>query len=194
MAVPVAAPSAAMSSSMKVGIGLLNLAEGLLAFVLLVWAYGFTEQIANTQAAAKSGELSHQTVAWWGPDFSLTVGMAVIVLGAASGLVGSMIQQSKIFAERAGNDRLQEGFIWWYVLRPVWSLLLGGVAVVAFNADLIQIGDKTSSSGSITVLVAIGCVAGLFTDQILQKLRKLLGATDTDKFVVPSNQPAPTPA
>ena len=28
----------------------------------------------------------------------------------------------------------------------------------------------------------------------LQKLRKLLGATDTDKFVVPSNQPASAPA
>jgi hypothetical protein len=82
-----------------------------------------------------------------------------------------------VFAERAGHRTLQQGFVWWYALRPVWSALLGAVAVVTFNAGLISIGDQTTSAAGVTVLVTMGCLAGLFTDRMLQRLAPLLGAT-----------------
>jgi hypothetical protein len=108
-----------------------------------------------------------------------------MIVGAAAGAVGSIIQQSIIFAQRAGFQTLQRGFVYWYVLRPIWSALLGAVVVIAANAGLISIGDETTSSAGVTVLVTLGCLAGLFTDKALDRLRSLLGASDPATVVTP---------
>jgi hypothetical protein len=100
------------------------------------------------------------------------------MLGATAGLVGSVIQQSIVFALRAGHERLERGYVWWYLLRPVWSALLGAVIVVAVNAGFVSIGDTTTSAAGVTVLATAGVLAGLFTDQVLQRFQKLLGASD----------------
>ena len=68
------------------------------------------------------------------------------------------------------------GYVWWYVLRPVWSALLGSVVVVAVNTGLISIGDTTTSSAGVTMLVTMGALAGMYTDQALQRLQPFLGA------------------
>jgi hypothetical protein len=178
-----------MPNATVTAVGIGNLVVGLFALVALVSTYGFTEHLMAAQDPDKPGALLTRAVTWWGPDFSLTLGMSLIVVGAASGLAGSMIQQSKIFAERAGHETLQRGFLWWYVLRPVWSILLGAVTVVAVNAGVIQIGNKSTSDTGLTVLVMAGVLAGLFTDQVLQVLRAALGATDP-AIVIPAGAKA----
>jgi hypothetical protein len=55
-----------------------------------------------------------------------------------------MVQQSIVFASRAGQQTLERGYLWWYVLRPVWSALLGGVVVLTVNAGLVSIGDPAA--------------------------------------------------
>jgi hypothetical protein len=149
-----------------------------------VAAYGVAERLVATQEAGDGSELATRTIAWWGPDFTVTLGMSILLVGAAAGVVGSVIHQSMVFAQRAGHETLQRGFVWWYLLRPFWSGLLGAIAVVTFNAGLVSIGDQTTSAAGITVLVAVGCLAGLFTDQVLQRMRSMLGATPPDKRVV----------
>jgi hypothetical protein len=159
-------------------VGTANAVVGVAALVALVAAYGLSEQLVVAQEAAEAGSLAQQTVRWWGPDVSVTLNMSLMLLGAAAGVVGSAVQQSIVFAMRAGHDTLGARYLWWYVLRPVWSALLGALVVVAVNTGLVSIGDATTSTAGVTVLATAGALAGLFTDQALQRLQKLLGATD----------------
>ena len=58
------------------------------------------------------------------------------------------------------------------------------MVVVAANASLISIGDETTSAPGVTTLVMLGCLAGLFTDQALQRLAPMLGATPPEKSAI----------
>ena len=107
-------------------------------------------------------------------QFDVTLNMSLLIVGAAAGAVGSVIRQTMDVARSArARDRRP---VSWYVLRPLWSALLGAVSVVAVNTGLISIGDETTSSAGVAVLVLTGCLAGLFTDQVIQRLRRLLDA------------------
>ncbi len=170
-----ALPLHLMSTRARRILGAVNVAEGVLALAALLAAYGLAERLVVAQEAEGKG-LATVAARWWGPDFSLTLSMSLLLVGAASGVVGSVIQQSIVFASRAGQETLEQGLFWWYVLRPVWSALLGSVVVVAVNTGLISIGDTTTSSAGVTVLVTMGALAGMYTDQALQRLQPVLGA------------------
>jgi hypothetical protein len=159
-------------------VGLGNALAGSLALVALVWSYGLAEEMVAAQEAAAPGEIATRTISSWGPSLSVTLATSLVLVGAAAGFVGSVVQQSIVFASRAGQQTLERGYVWWYVLRPVWSALLGSVVVLTVNAGLVSIGDETTSAAGVTVLVTAAAVAGLFTDQALQRLRSVLGASD----------------
>lgn len=166
-------------------IGTANVLLGVVALVALIAAYGLAERLVLAQeAAAEEGGLATRTVTWWGPDITVTLAMSLILVGATAGVAGSVVQQSLLFASRAGLETLERGYVWWYVLRPVWSALLGAVVVITANAGLVSIGDDTTSSSGVTVLVTAGALAGLFTDQVLLRLQTLLGATDPHRVTV----------
>ncbi|HEX6873698.1 MAG TPA: hypothetical protein VF163_21575 [Micromonosporaceae bacterium] len=173
-------------------VGAVNASFGTAGLLALVTSYGLAERLVLDQEAAKAGTLAVRTWHWVGPDIPVTLSMSLMLVGAAAGIVGSAIQQSIIFAHRAGHGTLERGFVWWYLLRPVWSALLGTVAVIAVNAGLVSIGDQTTSDAGVTVLVTFGCFAGLFTDRVLDKLRDMLGATDPAAFVAANPSPATT--
>jgi hypothetical protein len=59
-------------------------------------------------------------------------------------------------------------------MRPLWSALLASVSVIAVNTGLISIGDESTSSAGVAVLVLTGALTGLFTDQTLNRLRRIL--------------------
>ena len=161
----------------------------IVALVALVWTYGLAEQMVAAQEGTAPGEIATRTISWWGPSFSITLATSLVVVGAAAGFVGSVVQQSIVFASRAGQQTLERGYLWWYVLRPVWSALLGGVVVLTVNAGLVSIGDDTTSAAGVTVLVTAAAVAGLFTDQAMQRLRSVLGASDPSTLT--TDQPTP---
>jgi len=174
--VDLAAPLMAPTQQRLVGLG--NALAGSLALVALVWSYGLAEEMVAAQEAAAPGEIATRTISSWGPSLSVTLATSLVLVGAAAGFVGSVVQQSIVFASRAGQQTLERGYVWWYVLRPVWSALLGSVVVLTVNAGLVSIGDETTSAAGVTVLVTAAAVAGLFTDQALQRLRSVLGASD----------------
>jgi hypothetical protein len=169
-----------MSRRTRIWIGIGNVVLGILALAALLAAYGLAERLV-AQQEGDPDTLVAQSVPLLGGDVPVTLSMSLLLLGAASGLVGSAIQQSRIFASRAGHDTLQQGWVWWYALRPVWSALLGAVFVITLNAGLVSIGDQTTSSAGVTVLAAAGALAGLFTDRVLARLERVLGATPTDE-------------
>ena len=187
---PATKPSS-MNRRTRRTIGVANALEGTLALAALVAAYGLAEQLVADQEAAGPDNIAMRTAHWVGPDFPVTLSMSLILVGAAAGFVGSVIQQSIVFAQRAGLNTLQQGFVWWYVLRPVWSALLGAIVVIAANAGLVSIGDQTTSTAGVTVLVNLGCLAGLFTDQVLQRLQGVLGAEDHHTLLGHDNASGP---
>jgi len=166
-----------MSDESRRLVGVVNLGVGITGLVALIAAYGLTEQLVTAQEAARAGTVARQKIVWIGPDVLISLNMSLLIVGAAAGAVGSAIQQSIVFALRAGYESLERGYVWWYVLRPMWSALLGAVVVFAVSAGLVSIGDTTTSTAGVTVLVTAGAMAGLFTDQALQRLQLLLGAT-----------------
>ncbi len=180
----------AMTTRMVRVIGVANVAAGVIAMAALVATYGLAESLVSSQEAAPDGTIVTRSVDAFGTSFDVSLSMSVLLLGAASGLVGSMIQQSIVFAQRAGLQTLEVGFVWWYLLRPIWSALLGAVSVIAVNTGLISIGDQTTSTAGVTVLATVGCFAGLFTDRALDKMRGLLGASDP---AVPAAAATPNP-
>jgi hypothetical protein len=170
------AAETAMSGRTRVVIGAVTVVEGALGLGAMVAAYGLSERLVTAQEAAASGTLATLTVQWVGVAVPVTLSMSLLLVGAAAGVVGSVIQQSIVFATRAGHNTLEQGFVWWYVLRPVWSALLGAVVVAAVNTGLISIGDATTSSAGVTVLTTMGALAGMYTDQAMQRLQPFLGA------------------
>jgi hypothetical protein len=178
-----------MSTERRRLVGAVNLVVGTLAFTALVAAYGLAEQLVTAQEVAGAGTLARQRIAWVGPDLLISLNMSLLMVGAAAGAAGSAIQQSIVFALRAGYESLERGYLWWYLLRPMWSALLGAIVVLAANAGLVSIGDTTTSVAGVTVLAIAGALAGLFTDQALQRLQHVLGASSP---VMPGTQNDPT--
>ncbi|MFG1625161.1 hypothetical protein [Kribbella sp. NPDC049227] len=182
---------AAMKPMTRRMIGAINFAEAIITLIGLIAAYGIAERLVSDQEITGPAGIATRTVHWWGPDFTTTLNMSLLIVGAAAGAVGSVIHQSMVFAQRAGLETLERGFVWWYLLRPVWSALLGSVVVVAVNTGLISIGDDTTSSAGVTVLMMTGCLAGLFTDQAMVRLRPLLGVTPPEDSQVPDEETTP---
>lgn len=149
-----------------------NIVEAIVALLSLIAAYGLAEQLVAAQEAAGSAKLADRAFDWWILDFAVTLNMSLLIVGAAAGAVGSVIRQSMALTRRSSS--VEDRSIWWYVLRPLWSALLGSVSVIAVNTGLISIGDETTSSAGIAVLVLTGCLAGLFTDQVLHRLRTMV--------------------
>jgi hypothetical protein len=167
--------ASAMTPTVRRLTGTVNALEGLVAFVWLVASYGVAERLVAAQEAAPDGTVVTRSLNWWGLEIPLTLNMSLLIVGAAAGAVGSVVQQGLAFAQYARYDRLRSGQVWWYVLFPVWAALLGAVVVVAVNTGLISIGDETTSTAGVTVLVTMGALAGLFTNQALRRLRPILG-------------------
>ncbi|TDW92409.1 hypothetical protein [Kribbella sp. VKM Ac-2566] len=144
----------------------INITEAVVALPCLVAAYGLAERLVAVQETAGPHHVASQSVA----HLAITLNMSLLIVGAAAGAVGSVIQQSMAFARNAAPDHPAA----WYVMRPLWSALLGSVSVIAVNTGLLSIGDDSTSSAAIAVLVLTGCLAGLFTDQVLRRLRGML--------------------
>src|SRR3954447_24079900 len=126
-----------MSPRVKCWIGVSNVTTGVLSLAALIATYGLAEHLVALQEATPKGNLAAQPILFLGVHFPVTLSMSVLLLGAASGLVGSAIQQSIVFANRSGHETLESGWAWWYILRPIWSALLGAVFVIAVNAGLV---------------------------------------------------------
>jgi hypothetical protein len=147
----------------------INIAQAVIALPCLIAAYGLAEHLVAAQEAVGPHQVASRS-AHWPVDFAITLNMSLLIVGAAAGAVGSVIQQSMTFARTTGANHQ----VAWYIMRPLWSALLASVSVIAVNAGLISIGDESTSSAGVAVLVLTGALTGLFTDQALNRLRRIL--------------------
>jgi hypothetical protein len=66
------------------------------------------------------------------------------------------------------------------------------VFVAATQSGLIAVGSTDADRGTPVLVFLTGALAGLFTDRVMRRLRRLLGATKTDERA--SEQPPPETA
>lgn len=167
-------------------IGAVNVVQAAIAFSWLVAAYGLAEHLVAAQEQAAEGAIATRTIGWPGLHVAVTLNMSLLIVGAAAGAVGSVVHQGVVYAH-ARHDDLDCDHVSWYVLRPVWSALLGAVMVLSVNTGLISIGDQTTSTAGVAVLVTMGALAGLYTDQALRRLKLLLGMSAGHKAKPPTD-------
>jgi hypothetical protein len=145
----------------------INITQAVIALPCLVAAYGLAEHLVAAQEAVGPHEVASRTVV---PGLlTVTLNMSLLIVGAAAGVVGSVIRQSMTFARSTGANHQ----VAWYIMRPLWSALLASVSVIAVNTGRISIGDETTSSAGVAVLVLTGALTGVFTDQALNRLHRI---------------------
>lgn len=133
-------------------------------------------------------------------------GLAAIALGQASWLVDDMkvVSICVLFGGLGGVTyclrgvylnacvRKQWDVSWlpWYLLRPVVSLVLGGVSFLFVKSGLLLLGASQDQTGSQLGVLAMSFIAGLNVDRFLAKIEDI-GSTVWG--VEPSRQSKPHP-
>jgi hypothetical protein len=112
----------------------------------------------------------------------------VVMLMSVLGSIAIMIIT---FANRAGKETLERGFLWWYLIRPFAAAAVG---VLFYMAIIAGFFNQTSARGrsALVLAAAIGGLAGLFTDNVVQKMRALLGLSSFDEPAAAAKQDAKT--
>lgn len=139
-----------------------------LSVVLLAvtpWVWSLASQVTITGS---------RRVEFLGQPFIATPAMMLLVVVILMAMLGGVTVMALTFASRAGLETLERGFVWWYVTRPLTaaaSAVLFYMTVVAGLLDLSSVGQRPA----LMLAAALAALAGLFTDQVLSKLRNLLG-------------------
>ena len=159
-------PTAAlMEAKVRISIGLWIITLATVALGNLPWAWALAEQLGRSKPGLHAR--------WLGVTFTPQTASILLIIVVLTAMLGSAATLALTFAHRAGYNRLEKGWGWWYVLRPFTAV---GIGVLAYA--LLQAGFFASSRATNSDLLAaasIGGLAGLFTDQLLQKMRKALG-------------------
>lgn len=173
-----------MAKSRRRLVGVYLLLFGLVLLAVIPWAWSFASRAVsrNTQVAASFLGYQFRPT----PEFSLVL---IVLLTAA---LGSVAVLAMTFSARTGRETLERGFLWWYLTRPISAAGLGIVFYMAFVSGFLT---AATASGRPTLIIAaaIGGLAGLFTDQVLRKMYKVLGLVDSSQPASETNSAGKVP-
>jgi hypothetical protein len=148
-----------------VGSCLIGFGALLVAVAPWVWSMAWT--------ANESGDVTSQ---FFGAEFTLSAASTLVVMVALMALLGSVTVMTLVFAARAGHGTLEKAYFWWYLTRPVSAAGLGILLYMLVVAGFFNLGSiESGSESALVVAAALGGLAGLFTDQVIDKVRKVLG-------------------
>jgi hypothetical protein len=158
-----------MSELGRRAIGCYLVGVGLLMLVIVPWAWS----VAWRANESDNGEA---TASFLGFDFTASAPATLLTMVVLMAVIGSVTVMTLVFAARAGHGTLEQTYVWWYVTRPVSAAGLGVLVymfVVAGFFDFATIED--GSAPALIVAAALGALSGLFTDQVLDRVRWVLG-------------------
>jgi hypothetical protein len=155
-------------------IGTYLMVLGLLMLVLVpwVWSVGWRANESDNGDAPAS---------FLGLDFTASAPATLLAVVVLMAVIGSVTVMTLVFAARAGHGTLEQTYLWWYVTRPVSAAGLGVLVymfIVAGVFDFATIED--GSTPALVVAAAVGALSGLFTDQVLDRVRRVLGLSPFD--------------
>ena len=162
-------PQNPMSSRSIAGIGCYLTVLATLVLAITPWAWSLaTSSVGHTTDRAR----------FLGLTFRPTTEFNLIIIVMLMSFLGSMAVMIITFTNRAGHGTLEQGFVWWYLTRPFAATAVG---VLFYMAIIAGFFNQNSAKGrsALVLAAAIGGLAGLFTDSVLQKMSgALLGLTN----------------
>jgi hypothetical protein len=173
-----------MGNGARTLIGIWIMALFAVALGHLPWAWSLAEQVAT----AKHPVHAH----WFGVAFVPQKAAMLLIIVLITALIGSAATLALTFAHRVGYKQLEKGWEWWYVTRPPTAASIGVLAFALLEAGLFS--STTAVKSSLLAAAATGGLAGLFTDQLLQKIRAALGLSAFGESASADEQKARTNA
>jgi hypothetical protein len=160
-----------MATLPKTLIGFWIMALFAVTLAQLPWAWSLAAQVT----AVKHAVHAH----WLGLAFVPQKTAALLIVVILTALIGSAAALALTFAWRVGYNKLEKGWAWWYITRPPTAASIGVLAFALLEAGFFSSGSTAKSN--LLAAAATGGLAGLFTDQLLQKMRSVLGLSPFDQ-------------
>ena len=150
-------------------IALLVVVIGLAALSLYgLWAFWPAESSTANAAALPA----RKTVNFFGYHRVLSRESLFFVMIAFAGALGGMVHSLRSLAVYVGNRDLRWSWVPFYLLKPVLGAVLATLLYFVLRAGLFS-PSVSSKQASPYGFAAISALAGLFTDQAVEKLRKV---------------------
>ncbi len=105
---------------------------------------------------------------------SLGVAYDCILIG---GLGGCVYCLRAVYLNRSVNDRWQDRWIAWYLIRPLVSCLVGGVAFLFLKAGLLVLDASQDTNSNSLGFLALSFIAGLNVDRFLVRIEGIAEST-----------------
>jgi hypothetical protein len=166
-----------MGKAARTAIGIWLLVQSALALGHLPWAWALAVRLGSSKSAVHAR--------WLGLAFAPQQTTVLLIIVILTSVIGSAAALGLTFSHRLGYNKLEKGWGWWYVTRPFTAAGIGVLAYALVQAGFF--GAGSTSNSDLLAAATIGGLAGLFTDQLLQKMRSALGLS---AFVKSASDPA----
>lgn len=97
-----------------------------------------------------------------------------VIMGGLGGITYCL---RAIYLNVCVHKRWDQDWHIWYYLRPVVSLICGGVSYVFLSAGLLILGAERSGHSTDTGFLALAFIAGLNVDKFITKIEDIAQAT-----------------
>lgn len=148
-----------------------------------VWAVsvGLIAELLAVAGALAAIALGHVT--WL--DGELKVVAVCVLFGGLGGVTYCL---RGVYLNACVRKQWDVGWLPWYLLRPIVSLVLGGISYLFVKSGLLLLGATQDQTGSQLGVLAMAYIAGLNVDRFLAKIEDI-GSTVWG--VEPSRQSKP---
>lgn len=148
------------------GAGLIFLALVLATLLVCLWPQTYPQ----FPPPGEIGEPKVQCLIGWCPGADARLLVMVMVAGG----LGSFVHIAKSFGDFVGNDRFMASWIWWYILKPFIGMILAVMIYLVIRGGFLTASTTTESSNvNLYGLIAMACLAGMFSKQATDKLGEL---------------------
>lgn len=120
-----------------------------------------------------------EQVAFLGVDLDLRAEVLMFVVVALAGALGGLIHVLRSVSEYIGNRRLVRSWLPYYTLLPLVGAALATVLYVVLRGGLFS-GASTTAEVNSYGFAALAALAGLFSRQATEKLRKVFDVIFTE--------------
>ncbi len=131
-----------------------------------IWAFWPSEAGTSEEIADK------KTVHFFGEEWTVTRESLFFVMVAVAGALGGMVHVLRSLSWYVGNRLLRRSWVPFYVLRPIIGAAMATLLYFVIRAGFFSPSASTTEASPYG-FAAVAGLAGLFTDQALEKLKKV---------------------
>jgi lipid-A-disaccharide synthase-like uncharacterized protein len=128
---------------------------------------------STDQGQGSAGDVPEgRTRVWLFSSFLVSLEVQLLVLAALAGAFGSLLHALRSLSQYIGNRRLMRSWVPFCVLLPFVGAVLGTILCLLFRGGLFS-GEASAVSVNKFGMPAVAALAGLFTSQALEKVKKI---------------------